>query len=357
MSWVYRATRFTNAVVSLVTANAYISTLGGGFFLCRHLNQAKLMAQLQICVSQGLHDPILARYIHNMQKHHVNCHLSKCRINLAYGAMARGKFKRAQRIINDEGVNAKALRSDEIHNVCHAAQVYLDKTWDLHRSRLVHEPTDTTQVVDEYYRQRVSGTIGSASRQCRWDDGSSMLLAESETCCQLPMEAPLFMLRTKSTQHVHTRGRTKHGGRAHAPAAPAPRTASSIARLTSGKDVCVVAHHGTVDWVATYYVYGFDKNSLFHLLVPLRHPNEPWTDAETAYLTILARLLHSLEAYVAEKLHAPEPRIRVQLQTVKCEIDAETGRQLLTDGHRPKGVMTPDEAAQLKQVGLNKRSP
>ncbi|RHY12990.1 hypothetical protein DYB25_003985 [Aphanomyces astaci] len=342
MSWVYRATRFTNAVVSLVTANAYISTLGGGFFLCRHLNQAKLMAQLQICVSQGLHDPILA---------------SKCRINLAYGAMARGKFKRAQRIINDEGVNAKALRSDEIHNVCHAAQVYLDKTWDLHRSRLVHEPTDTTQVVDEYYRQRVSGTIGSASRQCRWDDGSSMLLAESETCCQLPMDAPLFMLRTKSTQHVHTRGRTKHGGRAHVPAAPAPRTASSIARLTSGKDVCVVAHHGTVDWVATYYVYGFDKNSLFHLLVPLRHPNEPWTDAETAYLTILARLLHSLEAYVAEKLHAPEPRIRVQLQTVKCEIDAETGRQLLTDGHRPKGVMTPDEAAQLKQVGLNKRSP
>ncbi|ETV65644.1 hypothetical protein H257_17694 [Aphanomyces astaci] len=143
MSWVYRATRFTNAVVSLVTANAYISTLGGGFFLCRHLNQAKLMAQLQICVSQGLHDPILA---------------SKCRINLAYGAMARGKFKRAQRIINDEGVNAKALRSDEIHNVCHAAQVYLDKTWDLHRSRLVHEPTDTTQVVDEYYRQRVVAT-------------------------------------------------------------------------------------------------------------------------------------------------------------------------------------------------------
>ncbi|KAF0751558.1 hypothetical protein AaE_006334 [Aphanomyces astaci] len=57
----------------------------------------------------------------------------------------------------------------------------------------------------------------------------------------------------------------------------------------------------------------------------------------------------SLEAYVAEKLHAPEPRIRVQLQTVKCEIDAETGRQLLTDGHRPKGVMTSDEAAQLKQ--------
>ncbi|ETV91395.1 hypothetical protein H310_14065 [Aphanomyces invadans] len=140
MSWVYRVTRFTNAVVSLVTANAYISTLGGGYFLCRHLNQAKLMAQLQICVSQGLQDPILT---------------SKCRINLAYGAMAQGKFKRAQRIITDETKRAHILRSEEMHSVCHAAQVYLDKTWDLHQSILVHEPTDTTRVVDEYYRQRV----------------------------------------------------------------------------------------------------------------------------------------------------------------------------------------------------------
>ncbi|ETV65646.1 hypothetical protein H257_17696 [Aphanomyces astaci] len=196
-------------------------------------------------------------------------------------------------------------------------------------------------------------------QQQRQATPSSLSIVAASDLHPLTITSTTSVPPTKSTQHVHTRGRTKRGGRAHVPAAPAPRTASSIARLTSGKDVCVVAHHGTVDWVATYYVYGFDKNSLFHLLVPLRHPNEPWTDAETAYLTILARLLHqgtmrvprgkSLEAYLAEKLHAPEPRIRVQLQTVKCEIDAETGRQLLTDGHRPKGVMTPDEAAQLKQ--------
>ncbi|KDO21706.1 hypothetical protein SPRG_13044 [Saprolegnia parasitica CBS 223.65] len=140
MSWCYRATRFTHAVVALVTANAYISTLGGGYFLCRHLNQAKLMAQLQICVSQGLQDPILA---------------SKCRVNMAYGAMAQGQFKRAYKLLRDEGATAEALQSDDLRNVVHAANVYLRKTVALHKQLLRHEETDTTRVVDEYYRQRV----------------------------------------------------------------------------------------------------------------------------------------------------------------------------------------------------------
>ncbi|OQR98929.1 hypothetical protein ACHHYP_07587 [Achlya hypogyna] len=140
MSWCYRATRFTHAVVALVTANAYISTLGGGYFLCRHLNQAKLMAQLQICVSQGLQDPILA---------------SKCRVNLAYGAMAQGRFKRAHRLLQEEGMTAENLDSDDLRNVVTAARVYLQKTVKLYKERLQHEETDTTKVFDEYYRQRV----------------------------------------------------------------------------------------------------------------------------------------------------------------------------------------------------------
>ncbi|OQS04481.1 hypothetical protein THRCLA_03291 [Thraustotheca clavata] len=143
MSWCYRATRFTHAVVALVTANAYISTLGGGYFLCRHLNQAKLMAQLQICVSQGLQDPILA---------------SKCRVNLAYGAMAQGKFNRAAKILLKEKENAQKLNSEDLHNVLHAAQVYLKKTIVLHKELLQHQETDTRRVVDEYYRQRVVQT-------------------------------------------------------------------------------------------------------------------------------------------------------------------------------------------------------
>lgn len=132
-----RAVRFVHGVVALVTANAYISTLGGGHFLCKHLTQAKLMARLQIAVSMGLQDPILE---------------SKCRINLAYNAMQAGRFRRAQRIIRNETQVAARLKNDELAKVCHAAQTYLVKTYRVHRD-LLSRPSD--RLVDDFYRQRI----------------------------------------------------------------------------------------------------------------------------------------------------------------------------------------------------------
>uniref|UniRef100_K3X9G5 Uncharacterized protein n=1 Tax=Globisporangium ultimum (strain ATCC 200006 / CBS 805.95 / DAOM BR144) TaxID=431595 RepID=K3X9G5_GLOUD len=140
-----RAVRFVNAVVSLVTANAFISTLGGGHFLCKHLDQAKMMAKIQIAVSQGLHDPILE---------------SKCRVNLAYGAMQGGKFRRAYRIIQQEAEVAKELTSDELEKVCYAAKVYLMKTYRLHKEYLrnVSELGQKERLHDNFYRQRIVRT-------------------------------------------------------------------------------------------------------------------------------------------------------------------------------------------------------
>lgn len=132
-----RAVRFVHGVVALVTANAYISTLGGGHFLCKQLSQAKLMARLQIAVSMGLQDPILE---------------SKCRINLAYNAMQAGRFRRAQRIIRNETLVAARLKSNELAKVCHAAQTYLGKTYRVHRE-LLSRPSD--RLVDDFYRQRI----------------------------------------------------------------------------------------------------------------------------------------------------------------------------------------------------------
>ncbi|KAI9910681.1 hypothetical protein PsorP6_010304 [Peronosclerospora sorghi] len=64
-----RAVNFVNAVVALVTANAYFSTLVGGQFLFRHVNQSKLLSKVHIGISMGLRDPILELK-------------SKCRVNL-----------------------------------------------------------------------------------------------------------------------------------------------------------------------------------------------------------------------------------------------------------------------------------
>ncbi|KAF4045664.1 hypothetical protein GN244_ATG01835 [Phytophthora infestans] len=123
-----RAVRFVNAVVALVTANAYISTLGGGHFLCRHLSQSTLLAKLQIGISMGLKDPVLE---------------SKCRVNLMYNALQLGKLKRARRILKCEEVVAEQLDSTELRNVCHAASVYLDKMDRLHQEQvLFHRKMD-----------------------------------------------------------------------------------------------------------------------------------------------------------------------------------------------------------------------
>lgn len=146
-----RAVRFVHGVVALVTANAYISTLGGGHFLCRHLDRATLMAKMQMAVSVGLQDPVLE---------------SKCRVNLAYNALQAGRFARARRIIDHETRVAEQLDSDELRKVSHAAGVYLAKTYRLHlefkqRNRaalLAHADGSSSSahhLHDNFYRQRI----------------------------------------------------------------------------------------------------------------------------------------------------------------------------------------------------------
>ncbi|KAG7380833.1 hypothetical protein PHYPSEUDO_006726 [Phytophthora pseudosyringae] len=137
-----RAVRLVNAVVALVTANAYISTLGGGHFLCRHLNQSTLLAKLQIGISMGLKDPVLE---------------SKCRVNLMYNALQLGKFKRARRILKREEAVAEQLDSGELRKVCHAATVYLDKMDRLHKEEvLFHRKNGRPATLhDNFYRQRI----------------------------------------------------------------------------------------------------------------------------------------------------------------------------------------------------------
>ena len=137
-----RAVAFVNAVVALVTANAYVSTLGGGHFLCRHLNHSTLLAKLQIGISMGLQDPILE---------------SKCRVNLMYNALQLGNFKRAKRILRREELVAEQLESDELRKVCHAASVYLDKMDRLHEKQLLvyRKNGRPATLHDNFYRQRI----------------------------------------------------------------------------------------------------------------------------------------------------------------------------------------------------------
>ena len=63
---------YLNIVDGLVTANAYVSTLGGGHFLCKHVDQAQRLAMLQASIAMKLGDPITA---------------SRCRVNIGYSQL------------------------------------------------------------------------------------------------------------------------------------------------------------------------------------------------------------------------------------------------------------------------------
>lgn len=72
--------RLENKHVALQSANAYISTLGGGHFLCRHVPSAVALAQAQIRVAVELGDLSLA---------------ARCHVHLAYCAVLVGRFRSA----------------------------------------------------------------------------------------------------------------------------------------------------------------------------------------------------------------------------------------------------------------------
>ncbi|CEG45304.1 uncharacterized protein PHALS_01610 [Plasmopara halstedii] len=135
------AVRFVHTVVALITANAYVSTLGGGHFLCRHVIQSRLLAKVQIGISMGLQDPVLE---------------SKCRVHLMYNALQVGNFKRAREILKREEAVAEELESRELRNVCYAAKVYFNKMNRLHKEQLLLDKTGhTTMLYDNFYRQRI----------------------------------------------------------------------------------------------------------------------------------------------------------------------------------------------------------
>jgi len=76
--------RLENKHVALLTANAYVSTLGGGHFLCRHVPSAVALARAQIRVACELGDTHLAARSH---------------IHLAYCAVLMGQFRSASRLL------------------------------------------------------------------------------------------------------------------------------------------------------------------------------------------------------------------------------------------------------------------
>ena len=95
VAWSGRLVRLDNAVKMLNTANAFISTLGGGHFLCKHVGAALALAAAQMRVARLLGDDRL---------------LARCRVHTVYAFVQVGRFRTAMRILR--GLEATALGAD-----------------------------------------------------------------------------------------------------------------------------------------------------------------------------------------------------------------------------------------------------
>lgn len=122
--------------IQLIALNAYVSTLGGGHYLCKHVEDAWALALRQQAISLALDDQELA---------------GQCRIHLAYICMQMGKLREARRRLRLEDRFAIKIESNKLRAVVHAAEVYLTKL-ELREAELKNMPEDKLR--DEFYRQR-----------------------------------------------------------------------------------------------------------------------------------------------------------------------------------------------------------
>jgi hypothetical protein len=94
--------RQENLYIKLQTLNAFIATMGGGYFLCRYLNTAVKLARYQRRIALALDDVQLAM---------------KCTINEAYNYIHAGEIGLAKRLIRRTWKQAKERAFQEKINV------------------------------------------------------------------------------------------------------------------------------------------------------------------------------------------------------------------------------------------------
>jgi len=106
-----RLIHLENNLIRLTSVSAYISTLGGGFFLCRYLSTALTLAKQQCRIAYMRGDEAMAW---------------KCRINEGYCYIYGGKLNRAKRVIRNVYLEVcEKLRQNNSGRKCFEDPIYL----------------------------------------------------------------------------------------------------------------------------------------------------------------------------------------------------------------------------------------
>ena len=134
--------RLENMQIRLQSLNAYVATLGGGYFLCRFLSTAISLAKYQRRLALALGDYSLAM---------------KCTINEAYNYIHAGMIQQANLLIKKTWKEAKQ-RNDYINlSMCRSAKWFSDRVSEAEDRKVAEKvlSDEHTATIDDYQRIRI----------------------------------------------------------------------------------------------------------------------------------------------------------------------------------------------------------
>lgn len=120
--WTRRLNALNSLYLTLEHTNAYVSTLGGGAFLCRHLGFAVRAARTQMAIARMMNDHHLYGVAH---------------VHLVYVAITAGRWAKAKQLIRQLYAFAVVTDDAGLVPMVDAARVYRRKTMALQRRGLL----------------------------------------------------------------------------------------------------------------------------------------------------------------------------------------------------------------------------
>lgn len=137
--------KLENMRIRLQSLNAYVATLGGGYFLCRYLTTAISLAKYQRKLALALGDCSLAM---------------KCTVNEAYNYIHAGLIAQANALIKKTRIQAAERKDDLVLSMCRSAKWFSDRVAEAKLYALENDMGGSVEsiystTVDDYQRIRV----------------------------------------------------------------------------------------------------------------------------------------------------------------------------------------------------------
>lgn len=127
--------RYEHLWLTLQSLSAWIATLGGGYFLCRHLATAVHMARQQRALALWMGDHDTA---------------DRCTLNEAFNYIHAGMFRLARRMIHNVRQSSTQRNDTLTLRMVHSARLFLDRVQ--RAAKFAREKDDT---IDDYQRIRI----------------------------------------------------------------------------------------------------------------------------------------------------------------------------------------------------------